>query len=39
MKNAKKVSDDLSVSGQVTSEQLQQAAALGYKSVLKKAIA
>jgi uncharacterized protein (TIGR01244 family) len=34
MENAKKVSDDLSATGQVTSEQLQQAAAEGYKSVL-----
>ena len=34
MSNTKKVSDDLSVTGQVTPEQLQQAAQEGFKSVL-----
>ncbi|QSJ18728.1 phosphatase [Nostoc sp. UHCC 0702] len=34
MSNTKKVSDDLSVTGQVTPEQLQQAAEEGFKSVL-----
>jgi hypothetical protein len=31
MENARKVSDELSVAGQVTSEQLQQAAQDGFK--------
>lgn len=34
MSNTKKVSDNLSVTGQVTPEQLQQAAQEGFKSVL-----
>lgn len=34
MSNTKKVSDDLSVAGQVTPEQLQQAAQEGFKSVI-----
>ncbi|MDF2388260.1 phosphatase [Nostoc ellipsosporum NOK] len=34
MSNTKKVSDDLSVTGQLTPEQLQQAAQEGFKSVL-----
>lgn len=34
MKNVKKVSDELSAAGQVTPEELQQAAQFGFKSVL-----
>jgi uncharacterized protein (TIGR01244 family) len=34
MENVKKIDEDLTVAGQVTPEQLQQAAAEGYKSVL-----
>jgi uncharacterized protein (TIGR01244 family) len=34
MENAKKVNDQITVAGQVTLEQLQQAAAEGFKSVL-----
>lgn len=34
MSNPKKVSDDLSIAGQVTPEDLQQAAQAGFKSVL-----
>ncbi|WP_365743367.1 beta-lactamase hydrolase domain-containing protein [Nostoc sp. JL33] len=34
MSNTKKVSDDLSASGQLTSEELKQAAQEGFKSVL-----
>jgi uncharacterized protein (TIGR01244 family) len=34
MENVKKINDELTVAGQVTPEQLQQAASEGYKSVL-----
>ena len=34
MENVKKISDELTVSGQLTPEQLQQAAQSGFKSVL-----
>jgi uncharacterized protein (TIGR01244 family) len=34
MENVKKINDELTVAGQVTPEQLQQAASQGYKSVL-----
>ncbi|WP_199333683.1 sulfur transferase domain-containing protein [Oculatella sp. FACHB-28] len=34
MGEPKRVSDELSIAGQVTPEQLQQAAAAGFKSVL-----
>ncbi|MFS0516003.1 beta-lactamase hydrolase domain-containing protein [Nostoc sp. UIC 10607] len=34
MTNSKKISDDLSAAGQLTPEQLQQAAAEGFKSVI-----
>lgn len=34
MSNTKKVSDNLSIAGQVTPEELQQLASLGFKSVL-----
>lgn len=34
MENAKKVNDQITVAGQVTLEQLQQAAAEGFESVL-----
>jgi protein tyrosine phosphatase (PTP) superfamily phosphohydrolase (DUF442 family) len=34
MENVKKINDELTVAGQVTPKQLQQAASEGYKSVL-----
>ena len=34
MENVKKINDELTVAGQVTPEQLQQAAQEGFKSVL-----